>query len=64
MISGRALRYFDTVARCRSLRQAASQLHIAPTAISRQIDLLEHQLGAPLIERGPNGISLTAAGSC
>lgn len=58
----RALRYFDTVARCRSLRQAAAQLHIAPTAISRQIDLLEHQLGAPLIERGPNGISLTAAG--
>lgn len=41
--------------------QAAAQLHIAPTAISRQIDLLEHQLGAPLIERGPNGISLTAA---
>ncbi|QJQ96289.1 MULTISPECIES: LysR family transcriptional regulator [Halomonadaceae] len=58
----RALRYFDTVARCRSLRQAAAQLHIAPTAISRQIDLLEHQLGAPLIERGPHGISLTAAG--
>lgn len=62
MVSGRALRYFDNVARCRSLRQAAAQLHIAPTAISRQIDLLEHQLGAPLIERGPNGISLTAAG--
>ncbi|WP_148252795.1 LysR family transcriptional regulator [Aidingimonas lacisalsi] len=58
----RALRYFDTVARCRSLRQAAAQLHIAPTAISRQIDLLEHQLGAPLIERGPGGISLTSAG--
>ncbi len=62
MISDRALRYFDTVARCRSLRQAATQLHIAPTAVSRQIDLLEHQLGVPLIERGPNGIRLTAAG--
>ncbi|WP_447956052.1 LysR family transcriptional regulator [Vreelandella sp. EE7] len=62
MISGRALHYFDTVARCRSLRQAAAMLHIAPTAISRQIDLLEHQLGAPLLERGPSGISLTAAG--
>lgn len=58
----RALRYFDTVARCRSLRQAASRLHIAPTAISRQIDLLEHQLGAPLLERGPEGIRLTPAG--
>ncbi len=43
----RALRYFDTVARCHSLREAAARLHIAPTAISRQIDLLEHQLGAP-----------------
>ncbi|PRY66543.1 LysR family transcriptional regulator [Vreelandella songnenensis] len=62
MISGRALHYFDTVARCRSLRQAAARLNIAPTAISRQIDLLEEQLGAPLLERGPSGISLTAAG--
>ncbi|MGR4067031.1 LysR family transcriptional regulator [Halomonas sp. LR3S48] len=58
----RALRYFDTVARCRSLRQAATLLHIAPTAVSRQIDLLEHHLGTPLIERGPDGIRLTAAG--
>ncbi|MDT8895225.1 LysR family transcriptional regulator [Halomonas sp. I1] len=58
----RALRYFDTVARSHSLREAAARLHIAPTAISRQIDLLEHQLGAPLIERGPGGIRLTAAG--
>ena len=62
MISGRALHYFDTVARCRSLRQAAARLNIAPTAISRPIDLLEEQLGAPLLERGPSGISLTAAG--
>ncbi|MFM9271085.1 LysR family transcriptional regulator [Halomonas elongata] len=58
----RALRYFDTVARCHSLREAAARLHIAPTAISCQIDLLEHQLGAPLIERGPGGVRLTAAG--
>jgi len=58
----RALKYFDTVARCRSLRQAAARLHIAPTAVSRQIDQLEHQLGAPLLERGPEGIRLTAAG--
>ncbi|KGE78201.1 LysR family transcriptional regulator [Halomonas salina] len=58
----RALHYFDTVARCRSLREASARLHIAPTAISRQIDLLEHQLGAPLLERGPGGIRLTSAG--
>ncbi|MFG6178898.1 LysR family transcriptional regulator [Halomonas sp. THAF12] len=58
----RALRYFDVVAHSHSLREAAGRLHIAPTAISRQIDLLEHQLGAPLLERGPGGIRLTAAG--
>lgn len=58
----RALHYFDTVARSASLREAAARLHIAPTAISRQIDLLEHQLGAPLIERRRSGIALTAAG--
>ncbi|WP_447553635.1 LysR family transcriptional regulator [Vreelandella sp. EE22] len=62
MISGRALHYFDTVARCRSLRQAAARLNIAPTAISRQIDMLEQELGAPLLERGPGGIQLTEAG--
>ncbi|MFI0471922.1 LysR family transcriptional regulator [Halomonas sp. HMF6819] len=62
MISGRALHYFDTVARCRSLRQAAAMLNVAPTAISRQIDQLEAQLGAPLLERSPNGIVLTDAG--
>ncbi|AJY49887.1 MULTISPECIES: helix-turn-helix domain-containing protein [Halomonadaceae] len=44
MISGRAPRYFDTVAHCHSLRQAATQLHIAPTAISRQIDSLASAL--------------------
>lgn len=58
----RALKYFDTVARCRSLRQAAARLHVAPTAISRQIDQLEHQLGTALLERTHEGVRLTPAG--
>jgi DNA-binding transcriptional LysR family regulator len=58
----RALKYFDTVARCHSLRQAASRLHVAPTAVSRQIDQLEHQLGAELLERTHEGVRLTPAG--
>ncbi|ALM51084.1 LysR family transcriptional regulator [Halomonas huangheensis] len=58
----RALKYFDTVARCRSLRQAAARLHVAPTALSRQIDQLEHQLGAELLERTHEGVRLTPAG--
>ncbi|ANF57332.1 LysR family transcriptional regulator [Halotalea alkalilenta] len=58
----RSLHYFDAVARCRSLRQAAALLHIVPTALSRQIVQLEHELGAKLIERSPKGVRLTAAG--
>ncbi|UJX47293.1 LysR family transcriptional regulator [Xanthobacter sp. YC-JY1] len=57
-----ALRYFVEVADCHSIRQAANRLHVAASAISRQIANLEHELGAELIERGPSGIRLTAAG--
>ncbi|WP_431823419.1 LysR family transcriptional regulator [Burkholderia sp. F1] len=58
----RTLRYFRELARCSSLRKAAERLHIAPTAISRQIEQLEHHFGVPLFERGPRGIRLTAEG--
>jgi DNA-binding transcriptional LysR family regulator len=57
-----SLRYFVEVADCRSIRQAADRLHVAPSAVSRQIANLEHDLGAELIERGPGGTKLTAAG--
>ncbi|GGJ78906.1 LysR family transcriptional regulator [Pseudomonas matsuisoli] len=58
----RSLKYFDAVARCRSIRQAAERLHVAPTALSRQIAQLEYDLGASLIERSPKGVRLTPAG--
>ncbi|KQT85756.1 LysR family transcriptional regulator [Aurantimonas sp. Leaf443] len=58
----RALVYFNELARCRSMRQAAERLNVAPTAISRQVENLEHQFGTPLVERGARGIRLTAAG--
>lgn len=60
----RALRYFHEVARCASLRKAAERLYVTPTAVSRQIEHLEHFFGAALIERGPRGIRLTAEGEC
>lgn len=59
----RSLKYFDAVAHCCSLRQAAEKLHIAPTALSRQIAQLEHDLGATLVERSPKGVKLTPAGA-
>jgi DNA-binding transcriptional LysR family regulator len=55
-------RYFNEVAETRSIRRAADRLHIAPSAISRQLALLEHSLGTLLLERTNTGIQLTPAG--
>jgi DNA-binding transcriptional LysR family regulator len=64
MISTTALRYFAEVTRCGSFRAAAEHLFIAPSAISRQIALLEEEIGAQLLERGRGrtALRLTAAG--
>jgi DNA-binding transcriptional LysR family regulator len=42
--------------------RASSSLHLSQPAISRRIDLLERELGAPLFERIPSGAILTEAG--
>ena len=57
-----ALHYFAVVTRCSSLRDAASQLDIHPNVLARHISQLEYYMDAPLLERGPLGIRLTAAG--
>lgn len=57
-----ALRYFLEVVRSGSLAEASQRLHIAASALSRQIAGLEQALGAPLFERRPRGMVLTAAG--
>src|SRR5450432_1872705 len=46
-----ALRYFLETARLGSIRRAAEGLYVAPSAVSRQIALLEQNFGAPLFER-------------
>ena len=51
----RALMYFDELVRTRSMRAAADNLNVAPTAVSRQIDNLEEFFGAPLVERSSRG---------
>ncbi|WP_363824986.1 LysR family transcriptional regulator [Sphingobium sp. LMC3-1-1.1] len=56
------LRYLDVVARVGTIRKAAAQLHIASSAINRQIIALEEELGEPLFERMPRRMRLTAAG--
>lgn len=57
-----ALRYFLETARLGSIRRAAEVLHVAPSAVSRQIALLEQNFGAPLFERHATGVRLTTAG--
>ncbi len=58
----RFLRYFLAVARHGSIRRAAEDLRIAASAVDRQILLAEESFGAPLFERLPGGLRLTAAG--
>jgi DNA-binding transcriptional LysR family regulator len=54
--------YFQTVAKLGSIRAAAEELNVAPSAISRQLLKLEEELGVPLLERLPRGMRLTSAG--
>ena len=54
---------FVAIVRARGFTRAASILHLSQPAISRRIDLLEHELGAPLFERLRNGALLTEAGA-
>ena len=56
------MHYVREVAIEGSIRRAADNLHISPSAIARQIQLLEEQFGAALFERMPRGMRLTEAG--
>jgi DNA-binding transcriptional LysR family regulator len=58
----RILEYVDEVARCGSIRKAADRLNVTSSAVNRRIMDLEEELGAPLFERRPRGVHLTAAG--
>src|SRR5690625_2201647 len=58
-----SLRYFYEVARAGSIRRAANAMFIVPSAVSRQIRLLEEELGVSLFERHPGGVTLTHSGN-
>ncbi len=58
----RVLRYLDEVVRRGSIRKAAEHLHVAPTAVNRQILDLEAELGTPLFERIHKRLRLTPTG--
>lgn len=57
-----SLRYFREVAAHGSVRHAAERMFVAQSAVSRQITLLETELGVPLFERHARGMLITEAG--
>jgi LysR family transcriptional activator of nhaA len=56
------LRYFWAVAHEGSLTRAAGQMNLSQSALSVQIQKLEHQIGHPLFERAGKKLLLTEAG--
>ena len=58
----RRLQYFVAVARERNFTRAAERLHIAQPALSRQVRLLEQELGVELLHRTTHEFELTEAG--
>lgn len=58
----RQLRYFVAVATTKNFTRAAEQMHIAQPPLSRQIQLLEEELGVVLIQRNSRPLRLTEAG--
>lgn len=57
-----SLRYFLAAARQKSLSGAARSLGVEHTTVGRRLSALEEAIGAPLVERGPSGLVLTALG--
>ncbi|MEV0252400.1 LysR family transcriptional regulator [Nocardia sp. NPDC050712] len=62
-VHGRDLRYFAAVADQLNFTRAAEGLFISQPALSKQIRMLEKQLGTPLFERDGRSVQLTAAGA-
>ena len=58
----RHLRYFQAVARTLSFSQAAAELRVAQSAVSRQVIALEQELGLKLFLRSTARVRLTDAG--
>lgn len=56
------LQYFSAVAETNSISRAARELHVAQPPVSRQIALLEDELGVCLFLRNNKGVELTQAG--
>jgi DNA-binding transcriptional LysR family regulator len=56
------LNTFIRVAETGSFSKAAEKLFVSPTAVMKQMNLLEKQVGVPLLTRTNHGVALTEAG--
>jgi DNA-binding transcriptional LysR family regulator len=56
------IRSFLTVLEEGNLHRAAARLHVSPSALSRQMQALEYELGGRLLERMATGVRPTAGG--
>jgi len=59
----RHLRYFVGVAEALNFRAAAEALHVSAPALSKQIRLLEEDIGVRLLDRDTTGARLTTGGA-
>ena len=56
------LRFFLRAAQMKTLAGAARAMGVEHTTIGRRLSALERELGAPLVLRGPEGLTLTPLG--
>jgi len=56
------LRFFLRAAQTKTLAGAARSMGVEHSTIGRRLSALEHALGAPLVLRGPDGLTLTPLG--
>jgi len=62
MVELRQLRHVIALAEHRKYARASGALHITQPALTRSIQGIEAQLGAPLFDRGPREVTPTAIG--
>ena len=56
------IKYFLKAAKTQNFSQAAKELYISPQALTKQIALLEEDLGVKLFERSTRNVHLNEAG--
>lgn len=61
-VNSKLLEYFLRVAELGSINKAAVDLRISQPALSRNVSLLEHEMGTELFHRSRGGVSLTEPG--